>query len=200
MDKPTIDFYNLHANEQAALYETADMSSMYNRLATLLKDRGKILEIGCGSGRDARALANMGFSVVATDASEGMIREAKRLSAGNVCGLSFAWLPFPISKRHALFTEQFDLVLAVAVLMHLSPQDRQSVLYQVARLLKPGGIFFCTFKNEMSHDNRLYQQILPAELIVECDNAGMKCFLQESSNDILGRVATWMTLAFRAIK
>ena len=104
MDKPTIDFYNLHANEQAALYETADMSSMYNRLATLLKDKGKILEIGCGSGRDARALANMGFSVVATDASEGMIREAKRLSAGKVCGLSFAWLPFPISKNHILFT------------------------------------------------------------------------------------------------
>lgn len=197
MDNPTVDFYNSHAQEQAALYETANMVSMYNRLATLLPAKGSILEIGCGSGRDARALAQMGFSVLATDASQGMIREAQRRAEGGNEQLSFLHLPFPIPDNHPLFTEKFDLVLAVAVLMHLSPEERTKALVQVSQLLKPTGIFYCSFKNQMSTDNRLYQHIDAAELILDCRNVGLNNCLEESAKDILGRDTIWTTLMFR---
>ena len=197
MDKPTIDFYNLHASEQAASYETADMSVMYGRIEALLPPHARVLEIGCGSGRDARALSDMGFSVVATDASRGMIREAEKLSKGNRDNLSFVHLPFPIPDNHALFSERFDLVLAVAVLMHFSPQERVKSLAQIARLLKATGLFYCSFKNQTTTDKRLYQPITPSELNLECSSLGFVNCLQEFNQDILGREAIWTTMMFK---
>lgn len=199
MDKTTVDFYNLHAAQQAALYETANMSAMYQRLAGILPVHGTILEIGCGSGRDARALANMGFSVVATDASLGMIREAERHVESNSTNLSFIHLPFPIPDNHPFLEKKFDLVLSVAVLMHLTPEDRTKTLAQVSELLKPTGYFYCSFKNQTSIDQRLYQHIEVAELIADCRNVGLNNCLEEYSQDILGRNAVWMTMMFQKV-
>ncbi len=199
MDKPTIDFYNIHAKEQAALYETADMSITYRRIEALLPPHARILEIGCGSGRDARALANMGFSVVATDASEGMIREAKRLSEGIGVNLAFTCLAFPLPENHPLLSEQFDLVLAVAVIMHLPPEDRKKLLAQISLVLKPKGCFYCSFKNQTSIDKRLYQPITPLDMENECSGVGLVNCLQESNQDILGRNSLWTTMLFKKI-
>ena len=199
MDKPTIDFYNLHAKEQAALYESADMSIMYHRIEALLPPHARILEIGCGSGRDARALANMGFSVVATDASEGMIREAKRLSEGNRASLGFTCLAFPLPENHPLLLEQFDLVLVVAVIMHFSPEDRKKLLDQISRVLKPTGCFYCSFKNQTTIDKRLYQPITPLDLNNESTGVGLINCLQESNQDILGRKTLWTTMLFKKV-
>ena len=199
MDDSTVDFYNLHAAEQAALYETADMSAMYHRLADILPFHGTILEIGCGSGRDARALADMGFSVVATDASLGMLREAERHAESNFSNLSFIHLPFPIPYNHPFLEKKFDLVLSVAVLMHLTPEDRKKTLAQVSQLLKPMGYFYCSFKNQTGVDKRLYQHIEIAELIAECCNVGLKNCLEEFGQDVLGRNAVWMTMIFQKV-
>lgn len=199
MDKPTIDFYNLHAKEQAALYNSADMSIMYRHIEALLPPHARVLEIGCGSGRDARALSGMGFSVVATDASEGMIREAKRLSEGNRASLGFTCLAFPLPENHPLLLEQFDLVLAVAVIMHLSPEDRKKLLAQISRVLKPKGCFYCSFKNQNNADERLYQPIPIVDLIKECNTVGLGLCRQESNSDILGRNAIWTTMLFKKV-
>ena len=197
MDKPTIDFYNKNAEAQSALYEKANMSDMYRRLVSLVPPYSRILEIGCGSGRDARALVRMGFSVMATDASLGMICEAERRSKGCSGQLQFSCMAFPLYDNHPLFAERFDLVLAVAVLMHFSEQDIEKTLSQVAQLLNPGGIFFCTFKNQPSLDSRLYQTIDVSRLIADCAKNGLINFLQESNDDLLGRATTWTTLAFK---
>ena len=51
------------------------------RLQALLRARitpgDHVLELGCGTGRDARFLASIGAKVLATDGSAGMLREAE---------------------------------------------------------------------------------------------------------------------------
>ncbi|MCR4564804.1 MAG: class I SAM-dependent methyltransferase [Bacteroidales bacterium] len=196
MDKPTVDFYNQYSGKQAELYESADMSTMYKRIVSFLPDNGRVLEIGCGSGRDARALVELGFSVVATDASQGMILQAVERNKAENSNLRFICTSFPLADNHYLLRESFDLVLAVAVLMHFSPQERYLLLKQIAKMLKPQGVFYCTFKNQISIDERLYQIIDAAELSKECQQTGLKNLFQQADNDILGRETTWITSVF----
>ena len=56
MDRSTIDYYNKNAEKLAELHETADMSEMHALLGRFLSEKARILEIGCGSGRDAAFL------------------------------------------------------------------------------------------------------------------------------------------------
>ena len=83
MDRRTIDFYTKNAERLSARYLQADMSPLYRDIIPELPPGGSVLEIGCGNGRDARNLAAQGFRVTATDASEGMLEEATRLTRGN---------------------------------------------------------------------------------------------------------------------
>ena len=96
-----------------------------------------------------------------------------------------------------MFKEQrFDLVLAVAVLMHFLPNERQKTLDQISRLLKTKGFFYCSFKNQLSIDKRLYQCIVADDLISECNSVGLHNCLKEFSSDILGRNTVWTTMIF----
>jgi SAM-dependent methyltransferase len=56
VNQSTIDYYNQNADKLAELYETADMSSVHRLLVRFLREKGSVLEIGCGSGRDAAFL------------------------------------------------------------------------------------------------------------------------------------------------
>ncbi|WP_213618655.1 class I SAM-dependent methyltransferase [Paenibacillus sp. J22TS3] len=92
-----------------------------------------ILEIGCGTGRTACMLAQMGHYVTALDRSEIMLRKAETRSAQMGVEVNFvqgdaASLPF----SH----EQFDLVLLESVSVFFEPD---SAFRQIWNVLKPGG-------------------------------------------------------------
>ena len=57
MDHPTLVYYNTHAPELAARYERVSSIAAMHFDTTFAK-AGKILDIGCGSGRDLALLAN----------------------------------------------------------------------------------------------------------------------------------------------
>ncbi|MDZ4185661.1 MAG: class I SAM-dependent methyltransferase, partial [Desulfuromonadales bacterium] len=73
MDPRTVTAYDANAASLSVRYATADVSSFHHLLLAQLPPRGRVLEIGCGSGRDAAFLASNGFRVVATDASSAML-------------------------------------------------------------------------------------------------------------------------------
>ena len=84
-------------------------SMVWERLPTVFGTSRRILDIGCGTGEDAVHLARCGHSVVATDASEEMIRIArlKALAAG--CADSIEFHVMPIEALHTLpRAERFD--------------------------------------------------------------------------------------------
>ncbi|HRH02125.1 MAG TPA: class I SAM-dependent methyltransferase [Bacteroidia bacterium] len=78
----------------------------------LVKSKSKILEINCGTGEDAIWLANHGHSVLATDASEEMIRVAKQKASGlNKLDLQFQQAEFSaLNTKYG--TQKFDLIFS----------------------------------------------------------------------------------------
>jgi malonyl-CoA O-methyltransferase len=96
----------------------------------------RILEIGCGTGKNTSFLARIGQSVQAVDFSPGMIARAReKVLAENV---RFSLMD--ITKPWDFEEESFDLVVCDLVLEHI--QDLSHVFVEAARTLRPGGHFF----------------------------------------------------------
>jgi SAM-dependent methyltransferase len=101
------------------------------RLAPL--DERRLLEIGAGTGHDSHFFDQMGLRTFTTDLSHEMARlcREKGLLAAV---MSFEHLAFPRAS--------FDAVWALNCLLHVPRAEISTVLQEVRRVLKPGGLFY----------------------------------------------------------
>ena len=108
--------------------------ALYRDLAS--QRRGAVLELGCGTGRVALALAADGFEVVGVDSSAAMLDRARVKDAG----ARVEWIEGDI--RHLDLARRFALVLApLGVLQHLVTVDEVVATFDVvARHLDPNGV------------------------------------------------------------
>jgi 2-polyprenyl-6-hydroxyphenyl methylase/3-demethylubiquinone-9 3-methyltransferase len=98
----------------------------------------RVLDLGCGKGRFARALSSRGACVVGLDRSAAMLDAAAGSGLDRVRG-SARRLPFASAT--------FDGVIAVEVFEHLPPPALEAVCGEVRRVLRPGGTFLVVDKN-----------------------------------------------------
>ena len=103
----------------------------------LIAPRGRLLDIGCGTGSLALRLAPDAAEVHGLDVSEEMIRIAReKARAAGIDSLRFHVGPFD-ARFDAIAEQSLDLVCAFS-LLHLL-RDRQAALRQMHALLRPGG-------------------------------------------------------------
>lgn len=102
-----------------------------------LEPGARILELGCGAGRDALHMMERGFDVDPTDGSPAMARKASERLRREVRVLLFG----DLEAR-----KEYDAVWAHASLHHLELPELRDALVRIARALKPGGWHFANFK------------------------------------------------------
>ena len=95
----------------------------------------KVLDVGCGQGRDALFIARKGHSVVAIDQSPSGIRDLQKDADAE--GLRITTQVVDI--REFKSRSRFDIILIDRTLHMLSTDDRVSVLGNLLKLSKPGG-------------------------------------------------------------
>ncbi|MFD9702393.1 class I SAM-dependent methyltransferase [Lentzea sp. NPDC059081] len=108
----------------------------------MLRHPGLVLELGCGSGRDARYFHELGHSVVATDISPVALHEAKARGGGGVAYVA-ADTASPLPGR----CERFDLVYSRLSLHYFTDSVTRQALSEISRVLKPGGAFVALFRS-----------------------------------------------------
>ena len=119
------------------------------------RSKVKILDLGCGAGRHALFLASEGFDVAACDISEpGMAYLAK---AAHERELAIDTHRCPAHDLSHYADDSFDAVLCFAVLYYLSIENLQQAIYEIRRILKPGGRAFCVIRTDQ--DSRREQAI-----------------------------------------
>ena len=101
---------------------------------------GKILEIGCGGGRDAAALTRAGYDYLGTDASAGMIQVATH----EVPHAAFRQLSL---YNLAELPEKFDGFWACDVLLHIPKARIDEALTALSSVLKAGVIGMISVKD-----------------------------------------------------
>ena len=140
------------------------------RVLENLPRAGRILDLGCGNGELARALAHRGQAgqYVGVDFSPGLIDEARRRvdvqSSDFTCQFTQADLSAP-DWDAAIPGGPFEAVLALAVLHHLPGRElRIQTLHKVRRMLSAGGKFIHS-EWQFLNSPRLRMRIQPWEAI-----------------------------------
>jgi SAM-dependent methyltransferase len=130
-------------------YNTSPVEALVRNVAYYLRARHspaeqrklKFLEMGCGAGPNLVWLADKGISVSGVDIASNALALARKAlqraghteRIGDLIECSVTKTPFP--------AESFDGILESCVFQHLDRESRLEAFREVARLLKPGGLF-----------------------------------------------------------
>ncbi len=126
------------------------MTSLYGTFLQSLKTGDKILDVGCGSGRDSYYFKQQGYRVSAFDASIEMVKRSSKLLGQSVIHSSF-------EDFHT--TDFFDGIWACASLLHVKRNQLSSIVQKFADSLKQNGLFYMSFKDgdhEFTHEGRYF--------------------------------------------
>ena len=135
-DPDTLAFYDREAAKYAARPKP-ERNKRLEEFLTHLAKGARLLELGCGDGKDSEAMIRAGFDVTPTDGSPGLAREAeKRL------GRPVKILYFENLDEH----DSYDGVWANACLLHVPADRLGDVLTKVHAALRHGGRFYASFK------------------------------------------------------
>jgi len=133
----TKEYYNLNADVFFKETVNLDMEDIYEPFLELIPRGGKILDAGCGSGRDSLYFKRKGYVVTAFDYSEELVRLASRLIEDNVLHMSF---------EEINFEEEYDGIWACASLIHVSKEQIDDVMIRLNKALTQNGIIYASFK------------------------------------------------------
>lgn len=152
------NYYNTHADKFIEDTVNVDMSSLHQRFHSYLPKGARVLDAGCGSGRDAFAFMEMGYSVDAFDASLEMVKYASQLT-----GLPIKHQVFEELKD----VELYDGIWCCASLLHVPRNNLLDVMQVIANALKDKGVWYLSFKygnEEREKDGRHFTDITEASL------------------------------------
>jgi len=133
-------------NQIAAMYDNEyGISSYINDFLNLVNKNGRILDVGCGPGKDSHYIASEGFEVVGVDLSEEMIRIAKK---------NFPRIDFRIMDMRELSFEpnSFDGIFVAFSFIHLPKKGVSGVLIKLYELLKGGGSIYIAVQEDESKE------------------------------------------------
>ena len=138
LSRRTLDHYDKNAEAFWEGTRSHDVSQNIQALLAALGGPGphRILDFGCGPGRDLVELMRRGQHAVGLDGSAAFVRMAKELSGAPVLHQDFLQLELP--------DESFDGVFANASLFHVPSQELPRVLGELWACLRPGGVLFCS--------------------------------------------------------
>lgn len=181
-----IEYYDQQAEMLADSYEAVAFESAYPFLVDRLRSGAlEIADIGAGTGRDAAWLAARGHVVTAVEPSDAMRRLAQNLHSNG----EIVWVAarLPTLSDPALQNNQFDLVLANAVWMHVSPGERLASLERIDELLKPGRSAIISLRMGPADPARGMFTVDPTEFVLQARQVGFDVVPQGDFPDVLGR-------------
>lgn len=164
-------------------------------ISALFPSGGLALDVGAGSGRDARWLRSLGFSVVAVEPAAGFRRHASTHSDEEVRWVDDR-LP-SLDHVHSLGLG-FDLIVLSAVWQHVAPGDRARAFRKLSTLLKPGGVLAITLRSGPSPSDRPMHETSAPEVEALARALGLEILKVETAPDLQGRSdVTWSSVAMR---
>ena len=133
----TLQYYNQHAKAYVDSTRDVEFSQTQERFLQYLKPGARILDFGCGSGRDTKYFRNRGFQVEAVDGSAEFVRLASDYTGINVRRMLFQDLDE---------VDRYDGIWACSSILHLPFAELEEVLGKMARALRRRGIVYTSFK------------------------------------------------------
>jgi SAM-dependent methyltransferase len=171
-------YYEDSAKNYAAKFDAFDLSTIRQRfidsvektrhaLPQPLAERVKILDAGCGTGRDMAEFLKKGYAVTAIDASPAMLRECRKKLTAALTLQNDAELNAAAKDTKCLemtfdeipYRSKFDGVWAAASLLHVPSELMEETIRTLIQALRPNGTIYMSFKygrGEHEYDARFF--------------------------------------------
>jgi SAM-dependent methyltransferase len=135
-DPATLAFYQAQTPRYTLSFGQAP-SRHLDTFLDRLEPGARVLELGCGGGRDAARIKERGFAIDATDGVPAMVKKANER--------------FDLGARVMRFDQlsarsEYDAVWAHACLLHVPRADLPAVLTAIRNALKPRGWHYASYK------------------------------------------------------
>lgn len=187
-------YYATHAADFRNRAEALPMDSVYKPFLRQLAFHARILDAGCGSGRDAAAFVSLGHQVTAIDASPAMVEIARRH------GIDARVITF----QRMTFNKEFDGIWACASVLHVPHAEVPETLRRFARALKTNGVLYVSLKEgqgeRIAKDGRFFSYFTMEEFSQELTGQQLfeivKCWKSSSPNSS-GAPQVWLNFLAR---
>jgi len=211
-------FYNENANELAQQYLSKTFDEVHQSWSQFLPSiinnpNARILDLGAGSGRDSKHLAELAAKEHGDDNNTQIfaVEPANILAeigAHQTSGLNVKWLTDSLPALNTITKQEisFDLILLSAVWMHIPVSDRARSIRKLANLLKPGGKLVISLRHssgseqaEQESKERKMHTVCADELKQLATDVGLFTKLEtEKEDDKLGRAhVSWQTVVLQ---
>ncbi|MEV5088690.1 class I SAM-dependent methyltransferase [Streptomyces griseoincarnatus] len=154
---------------------------------------GRAADLGAGSGRDAAGLARLGHDVVAVEPTPELREIGRRLHTDT----PLTWIDSALPGLPGV-RGPFDLVLIVAVWMHLEHGEREAAMTRVRSLLSPRARVLITLRHGPVPSGRRMFDVPLSETIRLAHRAGLDVVTVRGQPDLQGRPrVSWSVLLLR---
>ena len=136
MCNKTLEYYNQNAVSFVQGTRNVNFTDTQEKFLRVLRGK-KVLDFGCGSGRDTKYFMEAGLEVTAIDGSE------------ELCKIASVYTGIPV--RQMLFQEfdeldEYDGIWACTSILHLPKREIKSLLLKMIRALRKNGVIYTSFK------------------------------------------------------
>ena len=136
MINKTLNYYDQNADIFVQGTVSVDFKETQDKFVQALSGK-KILDFGCGSGRDTKYFMESGLDVTAIDGSQKLCKRASEYTG--------------IQVKHMMFQDLdevncYDGIWACSSILHLPKDELKAVFNKMGRALKPNGIIYTSFK------------------------------------------------------
>lgn len=192
MDQVTVNYYSQNAKQVAARYESV-VSGLSRYFIDAYKPNSKILDIGCGSGRDLAVLHKLGHDCYGVDPVKEFVEIAQCVHPELLGRIFQGSLPDMIPP----FGGGFDGVLCSAVLMHIEIDQLQIAASSIKNCLSLGGRLLYSVPSkrldvvakDRDENGRLFVPDQSGRLQSIFESLGFKCLSKWGNSDSMGRDA-----------
>ncbi|MFM2579783.1 class I SAM-dependent methyltransferase [Vibrio fortis] len=185
----TIDFYHHNALTLSHQYNSVSFESVHHSWKPYWPLAGdKVLDVGAGSGRDARWMQQQGCEVIAIEPSNAL-----RELGAEYTGVEVTWIndALPALSRTENLGMRFDLILVSAVWMHLPSSYRERAFRKLSNLLAPNGRLIISLRHGEFDDQRQGYPVSVEELEQLAKNSALQVRHIDESKDQLNRSEVW---------
>ena len=173
MNVQTLALFDKFAEQYADLTFQNILQYELNNFISLLPKNARILDVGCGSGKDVQYFIDYGFQAVGIDASENMIREAKKKVAdGDFKIMNLFSLDFP--------KESFDAAWVLDTVSFIDKADMPKFLSSIYDVLKSNAVIFISARQGVGETEIEYEKLGNSKI-------NIAFFYQEEMEELLGK-------------
>ena len=189
--------YDARARAYAGRWFRVRLNDQMARWTGHLAPGARVLDVGCGAGRDVAWLTELGYAAVGVDLSGEMLREARRRGVtAPLVQADLRQLPFRSSSYRGIW--------ACASLLHIPKAQAGRALREMARVVHPGTIYIAVKRGvgeawveEEGRGRRFFAYYDPDELCALVRQAGCTVRSCWETEDRAGRSRSWINVLAR---